>query len=106
MIERTSREVNRHGWGVCERALELLLSWKDLSGIAKAKTGIGKSDLPGLQGGPRKCDFVFSDKVRASRLYPDRNRLAGAGSKPPSAAVDKSHGRERRRKRPGKDQVR
>jgi hypothetical protein len=30
-----------------------------------------------------------------------RNRLAGADSKPPSAAVDKSHGRERGRKRPG-----
>jgi len=30
-----------------------------------------------------------------------RNRLAGAGSKPPSAAVGKSHGRERGRKRPG-----
>jgi len=59
MIERTSREVNRHRWGVCERALELPLSWKDLSGTAKAKTGIGKSDLPGLQGGPRKRDCVF-----------------------------------------------
>src|SRR5215470_18808849 len=35
-----------------------------------------------------------------------RNRLAGAGTKPPSAAVVKSHGRERRRKRPGEDQVR
>ena len=34
------------------------------------------------------------------------NRLAGAGFKPPSAAVVKSHGRERRRKRPGGDQVR
>jgi hypothetical protein len=48
------------GWGVCERALELSLSWKDLSGIARAKTGIGKSDLPGLQGDPRKRDCVFS----------------------------------------------
>ena len=26
---------------------------------AKAKTGIGKSDLPGLQGGPGKRDFVL-----------------------------------------------
>ena len=34
------------------------------------------------------------------------NRSAGTGSKPPSAAVVKSHGREHRRKRPGKDQVR
>jgi hypothetical protein len=30
------------------------------------------------------------------------DRLAGAGSKPPSAALVKSHGREHRRKRPGK----
>jgi hypothetical protein len=44
--------------------------------------------------------------VGASELYPNRNRSAGTGSKPPSAAVDKSHGREHRRKRPGKDQVR
>jgi hypothetical protein len=59
------------GWGVCERALKLPPCWKGLSGIAKAKTGIGKSDLPGLQGGPRKRDFVSHDQVRASRLYPD-----------------------------------
>jgi hypothetical protein len=32
--------------------------------------------------------------------------LTGAGSKPPSAAMVKSHGREHRRKRPGKNQVR
>jgi RNA-directed DNA polymerase len=32
-----------------------------------------------------------------------RNRLTGAGSKPPSAAMNKSHGREHRRKRPGKN---
>jgi hypothetical protein len=30
-----------------------------------------------------------------------RNRLAGAGSKPPSAALSKRQGRERGRKRPG-----
>jgi len=59
------------GWGVCERALKLRLSRKDLTGKAKVKTGIGKSDLPGLQGGPRKRDFVLHDKVRAPRLYPD-----------------------------------
>src|SRR6516225_318762 len=59
------------GWGGCERALKLRLSRKDLTGKAKAKTGIGKSDLPGLQGGPRKRDFVLHDKVRAPRLYPD-----------------------------------
>src|SRR5215471_19899828 len=59
------------GWGVCERALKLRLSRKDLTGKAKVKTGIGKSDLPGLQGGPRKRDFVLHDRVRAPRLYPD-----------------------------------
>jgi hypothetical protein len=41
----------------CERALKLHPSWKGLSGKAKVKTGIGKSDLPGLQGGPRKRDL-------------------------------------------------
>ena len=60
------------GWGVRVRALKLHASRKGLSGKAKAKTGIGKSDLPGLQGGPRKRDLVIYDKVRASRLYPDR----------------------------------
>ena len=38
------------------------LSRKGLSGKARTKTGIGKSDLPGLQGGPRKRDFVFMTK--------------------------------------------
>ena len=66
MIERTSREVNRNGWGVCERALELLLSWKDLSGIAKAKTGIGKSDLPGLQGA--RGNVIVSFMTQCARL--------------------------------------
>ena len=42
------------------------LSRKGLSGKARTKTGIGKSDLPGLQGGPRKCDFVFL--TRCTRL--------------------------------------
>ena len=51
--------------------LSLHLSRKGLAGKAKAKTGIGKSDLPGLQGGPRKRDFVFLDQVRAPRFYPD-----------------------------------
>src|ERR1700745_4127793 len=41
----------------CERALKPHPSWKGLSGKAKVKTGIGKSDLPGLQGGPRKRDL-------------------------------------------------
>ena len=44
---------------------------KAARGKAKAKTGIGKSDLPGLQGGPRKRDSVSYDPVRAPRLYPD-----------------------------------
>ena len=74
MIERTSREVNRHRWGVCERALELPPSWKDLSGIAKAKTGIGKSDLPGLQGARVNVTVSFHDPVRAPRLYPDSGK--------------------------------
>ena len=60
MIFRTSCEVNRMGLGVCVRALELHLFRKDLAGKTKAKTGIGKSDFPGLQGGPRKRDFVFT----------------------------------------------
>jgi hypothetical protein len=64
------------GWGVCERALKLHPSWKGLSGIVKVKTGIGKSDLPGLQGGPGKRDFVSHDMVRAPRLYPDPVELA------------------------------
>jgi len=59
------------GWGVCERALQLHSSWKGLAGIAKAKTGIGKSDLPGLQGGPRKRGHDSYDMVRAPRFYPD-----------------------------------
>ena len=59
------------GWGVCERVLKPHLSRKGLRGKAKAKTGIGKSDLPGLQGGPRKRDSVSYDPVRAPRLYPD-----------------------------------
>jgi hypothetical protein len=71
MILRTSGEANRSGWGVCERAFKLHLFWKGLSGKAKAKTGIGKSDLPGLQGGPRKRDFAIYGEVLAPRLYPD-----------------------------------
>jgi hypothetical protein len=56
------------GWGACERALKLHLSQKGLSGKVRAKTGIGKSDLPGLQGGPRKRDFVLRHSARASAL--------------------------------------
>jgi|SRR5246127_4551011 hypothetical protein len=53
----------------CERALKLHPSWKGLSGKAKVKTGIGKSDLPGLQGGPRKRDLCqLLHGARASAL--------------------------------------
>ena len=45
-------------------------------GKAKVKTGIGNSDFPGLQGGPRKRDYVSLDEVRALRLYPDSGELA------------------------------
>ena len=48
MILRTSWEVNQNEWGVCERALKLHAFREGLLGIAKAKTGIGKSDLPEL----------------------------------------------------------
>ena len=69
------------GWGACERALKPHLSRKGLAGKAKAKTGIGKSDLPGLQGGPRKRDFGSLVEVRAPRLYPDPgNWFAPPGS--------------------------
>jgi len=61
MVIRTSCEVNRHRWGVCERTLKLHLSRKGLAGKAKAKTGIEKFDLPGLQGGPGKRDLVLCD---------------------------------------------
>ena len=50
------------GWGVCGRALKLHPSWKGLSGIAKVKTGIGKSDLPGLQGGRGNVTLSFMTK--------------------------------------------
>jgi len=53
--------------GVRERALKPHASWKGLSEKAKAKTGIGKSDLPGLQGGPRKRDLVIV-VVKCARL--------------------------------------
>src|SRR6516165_10804355 len=59
------------GWVHASERLSLLHLGKASRGNAKVKTGIGKSDLPGLQGGPRKRDLVIYDKVRASRLYPD-----------------------------------
>ena len=51
-------------WGgvYASECLSFHLSRKGLAGKAKAKTGIGKSDLPGLQGGPRKRDLVFMMK--------------------------------------------
>ena len=51
--------------------LSLTCLGKVSRGKATAKTGIGNSDLPGLQGGPRKRDSVSYDPVRAPRLYPD-----------------------------------
>jgi len=63
--------------------LSLICYRKGLAGKAKVKTGIGKSDLPGLQGGPGKRDFVSPDKGRAPPPYPDRSRPAGGGSKQP-----------------------
>jgi len=50
------------GWGAWERALKLRPSRKGLSGKAKAKTGIGKSDLPGLQGARGNVTLSFMTK--------------------------------------------
>jgi hypothetical protein len=83
-------------WGVCERALQPHRLGKTSRGKAKVKTGIGKSDLPGLQGGPGKRDFVLTDRVRAPRLYPDQDRLSGAGLKTTSRLLrSKAVGSER-----------
>ena len=81
MSFRTSREVNRVGWGVGERALKLHRSRKDLTGKAKAKTGIGKSDLPGLQGGPRKRDLAFGTKCARLGSIPTPVTVEQAGRK-------------------------
>lgn len=44
-------------------------------GKAKVKTGIGKSDFPGLQGGPRKRDYgLFGRSARASALSRPRSQ--------------------------------
>ena len=51
------------------------LSRKGLSGKARTKTGIGKSDLPGLQGGPRKRDVVFMTKCARLGSIPTPPRL-------------------------------
>ena len=47
------------GWVYASERLSLTCLGKASRGKAKAKTGIGKSDLPGLQGGPRKRDFAL-----------------------------------------------
>src|SRR5215471_6031313 len=60
---------------------KLHLSRKDLTGKAKAKTGIGKTDLPGLQGGPRKRDLVFMTECARLGSIP----TPGAGSLHPVA---------------------
>jgi hypothetical protein len=73
MIFRTSRGVNRIGWGVCERALKLDLSRKDLTGKAKAKTGIGKSDFPGLQGARGNVTWFMTKCARLGSI-PTRSR--------------------------------
>ena len=74
------------GWVHASERLSLLHLGKASRGNAKVKTGIGKSDLPGLQGGPRKRDLVIYDKVRASRLYPDHVRYCeSAGVQLPRA---------------------
>ena len=46
-VFRTSLEVNRRGWGVCEPALEPHLSWEGLWRKAKVRTVLGKSDRTG-----------------------------------------------------------
>jgi hypothetical protein len=74
MISRTSWAVNRNRWGVCERTLKLHLSWEGLSGKAKAKTGIGKSDLPELQGGPRKRGLVSMSGYSRLGSIPTRRK--------------------------------
>ena len=74
------------GWVHASERLSLIHLGKASRGNAKVKTGIGKSDLPGLQGGPRKRDLVIYDKVRASRLYPDHVRFCeSAGVQLPRA---------------------
>ena len=50
--------------------LSLTCLGKASRGKVEAKTGLGKSDLPGLEG-PRQRDSVSYDTVRAPRLSPD-----------------------------------
>ena len=58
------------GWVHAGERLSLIHLGKASRGNAKVKTGIGKSDLSELQGGPRKPDFVVLTRC-APRLYPD-----------------------------------
>ena len=88
MIWRTSRGANRN-------------RWEGLSGKARTKTGIGKSDLPGLQGGPRKRDFVFMTKcARLGSIPTPVNAVAGRpvaslASRRATGEVKRRHARER-----------
>ena len=63
------------GWGGCERALKLRLSRKDLTGKATAKTGIGKSDLPGLQGARGNVTLSFMTKCARLGSIPTQCKL-------------------------------
>ena len=76
------------GWGACERALKPHLSRKGLSGKAKAKTGIGKSDLPGLQGGLGK-------RGHGGTGNPLFKRKREAGNPPPTAGRARALSRPR-----------
>ena len=67
------------------------LARKGLSGKARTHTGIGKSDLPGLQGGPRKRDFAIYGEVLAPRLYPDPDESL-AGTSVASVAIHRVTG--------------
>jgi hypothetical protein len=74
MMLRTSRGANRYRWGVCERALKLHPLREGLSGKAKTKTGIGKSDRPGVR--PAKAG-AFSGR-QAHRGKSQRPRSLGS----------------------------
>ena len=54
MISRTSWEVNQNGWGVCERALKLHLSWKGLSGKSQGQNRNREIRPSGIAGGPEE----------------------------------------------------
>lgn len=77
ILGRAARQTGRVGVYVSEH-LSFACFGKASRGKAKVKTGIGKSDLPGLQGGPRKRDLV-RPSARASAL----SRLGGNIRVPP-----------------------